>query len=167
MARLSASERAKLPDTAFAYIDSRGERRLPINDAAHVRNALARFDQVSFEHDTARERARERLLLAARRHGIVPVGFITGQLRSARKQAAAGRMVIELGRIETTNELEEELRGALGDPSLALLRWSRATGNSEPGPMAWMFGFGPEFTAETSLSPRADTSVSRSIPRRG
>lgn len=129
MARLSASERAKLPDTAFAYIDSRGRRLLPINDAAHVRNALARFDQVDFDDDRARERARNRLLNAARRHGIVPVGFITGQLRSARKQAAAGRMVIELGRIETSSELEGELRIALGDPSLVLLRWSKETGS--------------------------------------
>src|SRR4051812_6369454 len=51
MAQLSAKERAQLPDSAFAYIDSRGARRLPIHDAPHVRNALARFDQVAFEDD--------------------------------------------------------------------------------------------------------------------
>jgi class 3 adenylate cyclase len=81
MARLKASERARLPDSAFAYIDERGLRRLPIHDEAHVRNALARFEQVSFENDAARERARKRLLNAAKRFGIVPVGFITSQLR--------------------------------------------------------------------------------------
>jgi len=43
MAQLSARERAQLPDTAFAYVDSQGKRRLPIHDASHVRNALARF----------------------------------------------------------------------------------------------------------------------------
>lgn len=129
MPRLSASERAKLPDSAFAYIDSLGQRRLPINDAAHVRNALARFEQVRFQDDRAREEARKRLLNAAKRHGIVPVGFITGQLRAAGKQAAAGRIVIELGRIETSAELESELRRALGDPGLVLLRWSKATGS--------------------------------------
>src|SRR3954452_25131010 len=48
MAPLTAKERAQLADSAFAYIDSRGARRLPIHDAAHVRNALARFDQVAF-----------------------------------------------------------------------------------------------------------------------
>jgi class 3 adenylate cyclase len=83
MARLKASERAKLPDRAFAYIDSSGRRRLPINDEAHVRNALARFDRVAFEDDAAKERARTRLLNAAKRYGIVPIGFMTGQLRSA------------------------------------------------------------------------------------
>ena len=87
MPRLSASQRARLPDTAFAYIDSRGRRRLPINDEAHVRAALSRFEQVSFEDDEARERARKRLLNAAKKYGIVPVGFITGQLQSERRLA--------------------------------------------------------------------------------
>ncbi len=52
-----------------------------------MRNALARFDRVVFEDAAARERARTRLLRAAKRFGIVPVGFITGQLRSERKDA--------------------------------------------------------------------------------
>jgi class 3 adenylate cyclase len=90
MATMKASERARLPDSAFAYVDSRGRRRLPINDEAHVRNALARFNQVAFEDDEARERARSRLLKAAKRYSIVPVGFIDGQLRSERVRAAAG-----------------------------------------------------------------------------
>src|SRR5439155_19021507 len=65
VARLSDRDRARLPDSAFAYIDSKGNRRLPINDESHVRNALARFDQVAFEDDAARERARKRLLNVA------------------------------------------------------------------------------------------------------
>jgi class 3 adenylate cyclase len=85
MARLDSTKRADLPNTAFAYVDSRGRRRLPIHDAAHVRNALARFGQVKFEDERARERARKRLLNAAKKHGIVPVGFITGQLQSERE----------------------------------------------------------------------------------
>jgi class 3 adenylate cyclase len=86
MARLTASERAKLPDRAFAYLDSKGRRRLPIHDEAHVRNALSRFERVSFEDNAARERARKRLLSAAKRYGIVPVGFIASQLRLERGQ---------------------------------------------------------------------------------
>jgi len=93
MARLKASERAKLPDRAFAYVDSAGRRRLPIHDEAHVRNALARFERVKFEDTAARERARKRLLNAAKKYGIVPVGFITGQLRSEREHAVAGNEV--------------------------------------------------------------------------
>jgi len=84
MARLKPGKRADLPDRAFAYVDSRGRRRLPIHDAAHVRNALARFNQVRFEDDAGRERARKRLLSAAKKHGIVPLGFITSQLESER-----------------------------------------------------------------------------------
>jgi class 3 adenylate cyclase len=81
MAELRDRERAKLPDSAFAYVDSSGRRRLPIHDEAHVRNALARFNRVLFEDDAARDKARTRLLKAAKRHGIVPVGFIDTQLR--------------------------------------------------------------------------------------
>ncbi len=84
MARLEATERAKLPNSAFAYVDSHGRRRLPIHDESHVRNALARFGRVSFEDGAAQEKARKRLLNAAKKFGIVPVGFITGQLQSER-----------------------------------------------------------------------------------
>jgi class 3 adenylate cyclase len=99
MPKLSATERAKLPASAFAYIDSAGRRRLPINDEAHVRNALARFERVKFEDD------------AAKKYGIVPVGFITGQLRSERKLAAADGAAVERGR------LEGEMRAGSTDPA--------------------------------------------------
>jgi len=128
MSRLKTSKRARLPDRAFAYIDSRGRRRLPVHDKAHVRNALARFNQVAFENDAARERARKRLLNAAKRYRIVPVGFITGQLQSERRHATAGRLVIELGRNAAPGELEQRLRTVLRDPSLAVLHWSDSSG---------------------------------------
>jgi len=85
MTKLSAAERAKLPDRAFAYIDGQGRRRLPITDPGHVRNALSRFNQVAFENDAARDRARLRLLTAAKRFRIVPVGFISNELRAERE----------------------------------------------------------------------------------
>jgi class 3 adenylate cyclase len=88
MARLGPKERASLPDSAFADVDSTGRRRLPIYDASHVRNALARFNQVAFESDEARDRARIRLLNAAKRFKVVPVGFIVGQLASERDSGA-------------------------------------------------------------------------------
>ena len=85
MTPLDAKQRASLPDSAFAYIDSRGKRRLPINDAVHVRNALARFNQVVFEDDAARDNARMRLLRAAQKHGVVPIGFVRAQLQPQRR----------------------------------------------------------------------------------
>jgi class 3 adenylate cyclase len=128
MPELDGKARAQLPDSAFAYIDSRGRRRLPINDEAHVRNALSRFNQTSFEDEAARDRARTRLLRAAKKYGIVPIGFMTGQLRSQSRQAAAGQAVIELGGIGTPEQLEERLRTVLGDSALSVLYWSESVG---------------------------------------
>ena len=128
MAKLDARKRDTLPDSAFAYVDSRGKRRLPIHDESHVRNALSRFNQVRFEDDAAREKARKRLLTAAKRHGIVPIGFMTGQIESERTHAVAGRLVIELGRGGAPGALEERLRSVLRDPTLAVLHWSQSAG---------------------------------------
>jgi class 3 adenylate cyclase len=119
---LSEAARARLPDSAFAYIDSQGRRRLPIPDASHVRNALARFDQVGFEDDAARERARERLLRAAKKYGIVPLGFFDGQLRKAKTATVhtlpRGTVTFLLTDIEGSTRLVERL----GDAYPPLLR---------------------------------------------
>ena len=74
MARLDPQERADLPDRAFAYVDSHGRRRLPIHDPPHIRNALARFSQVTFDDEPARDRARLRLLNAAKAARSSPSG---------------------------------------------------------------------------------------------
>jgi class 3 adenylate cyclase len=104
MPPLRAKERAQLPDSAFAYIDSRGRRRLPIHDAAHVRNALARFGQVAFEDEASRDRARTRLLRAAMKHGIMPIGFISAQLQPERK-LPKGHVTFLLTDLEGSTEL--------------------------------------------------------------
>jgi len=127
MSTLDSKKRAKLPASAFAYVDSQGRRRLPIHDEAHVRNALARFNQVAFEDDAARERARKKLLVAARKYGIVPIGFMTGQLESRTGEATAGRLVLELAQAGTPADFERRVRAALRDPSLVVLHWSDST----------------------------------------
>ena len=104
MPTLSARERAQLPDSAFAYIDTKGKRRLPIHDASHVRNALARFGQVTFEDEDARDRARNRLLRAAKKHGIMPIGFISSQL-GQRKRLPTGDVTFLLTDIEGSTGL--------------------------------------------------------------
>ncbi|HYS94672.1 MAG TPA: adenylate/guanylate cyclase domain-containing protein [Candidatus Acidoferrales bacterium] len=128
MSQLSSRDRKKLPKSAFAYVDSRGRRRLPIHDESHVRNALARFTKVAFEDEAARERARKKLLGAAKKYGIVPIGFMTGQLQSQMSAATAGRLVIELGQADTPSEFERRLRVALRDPTLSVLHWSDSGG---------------------------------------
>src|ERR671920_112536 len=104
MPPLRARERAQLPDSAFAYIDAQGKRRLPIHDASHVRNALARFGQVAFEDEAARDRARMRLLRAAKKHGIVPIGFVSAQLQPQRK-LPKGTVTLLLTDVEGSTEL--------------------------------------------------------------
>lgn len=62
--------RAEMDESSFAYIDKNGNRKLPIHTAAHVRNALARFNQTQFDSPEARRRARAKIRAAARRFGI-------------------------------------------------------------------------------------------------
>jgi hypothetical protein len=70
MAQLDTKDREKLRSTQFAYIDSEGGEHLPINDESHIRNAMARFNQTEFESKTAKEKARQKILAAAKKHSI-------------------------------------------------------------------------------------------------
>jgi len=108
MGKFRGRERERLPDSAFAYIDSRGRRLLPIHDAAHVRNALARFGRVDYEDESARDRARLRLLRAAQRHGIMPIGFLAGQLEPQRR-LPTGNVTFLLSDIEGSTQLLRDL----------------------------------------------------------
>jgi hypothetical protein len=70
MAELDTKDREKMAKRKFAYVDKAGEGHLPINDAAHVRNAMARFNQTDFESGTKKETARKKIVTAAKRRGI-------------------------------------------------------------------------------------------------
>src|ERR1700745_1193861 len=63
---LSTAAKNRLSSTAFAFPK---ERKEPLTDARHVRNAVARFDQVEDVTDAERERAGRRIPAAARRVG--------------------------------------------------------------------------------------------------
>jgi len=54
-------------DADFAFPE---ERKEPLNDAAHVRNAIARFNQVQGVSDAERDRAWKRILRAAKQFGV-------------------------------------------------------------------------------------------------
>jgi len=116
MATLDAKTRARLPDSAFAYVDSGGKRRLPIHDESHVRNALARFNQVRFESEEAKERAFRKLLKAALGYGIAPVGFVASQLRQARTGTRSdlplGQVTLMLTDMEGSTGLVDRLSDA-------------------------------------------------------
>lgn len=64
---LSTAEENRMPDTDYAFPK---ERKEPIHDASHVRNAIARFDQVEGVSDAERDRAWERILAAAKRFDV-------------------------------------------------------------------------------------------------
>ena len=57
----------RLPDKEFAFP---AERKEPLTDARHVRNAIARFDQVEGVSDTERDRAWKRIMSAAKRYDV-------------------------------------------------------------------------------------------------
>jgi len=64
---LSTAETNDLPDSKFAFPKQRKE---PLTDARHVRNAVARFDQVEGVSDSDRDRAWRRIRAAARRYDV-------------------------------------------------------------------------------------------------
>jgi hypothetical protein len=70
MPDLDTKDREKLRRSQFAYVDAKGGEHLPINDASHVRNAMARFNQTEYENKAAKERARKKILSAAKRFGV-------------------------------------------------------------------------------------------------
>lgn len=64
---LSTRQRDRMPADRFAFTKKRKE---PINDAGHVRNAIARFDQVEGVTDAERDAAWKRIRAAARKYGV-------------------------------------------------------------------------------------------------
>lgn len=64
---LDTKERNELPESAFAFPKLRKE---PLTDASHVRNAIARFDQVQDATDRDRELAFANIKKAAEHYDI-------------------------------------------------------------------------------------------------
>ena len=65
--QLNTTVQNDLPDTAFAFPK---ERKEPLVDAEHVRNALARFDQVKGVTDDERLAAFENIKKAAKHFDV-------------------------------------------------------------------------------------------------
>jgi hypothetical protein len=64
---LDTADRDKLPDSVYAFPKQRKE---PLTDASHVRNALARFDQVEDVSDADRELAFTNIKKAAAHYDV-------------------------------------------------------------------------------------------------
>ena len=64
---LTSARRTRLPNSVFAFPK---ERKEPLVDASHVRNAVARFDQVEDVTDAEREQAFANIKKAAEHYGV-------------------------------------------------------------------------------------------------
>jgi hypothetical protein len=64
---LSTRQKNRMSSQTFAFPK---ERKEPLNDARHVRNAIARFDQVEGVSDSERDAAWRRIRAAARKYGV-------------------------------------------------------------------------------------------------
>ncbi len=67
MAKLDAEARSDMSQNTFAFPKQRKE---PLEDASHVRNAIARFRQVEGVSDEERDEAWARIKAAARSFGV-------------------------------------------------------------------------------------------------
>jgi len=67
MAKITEARRDHIADGEFAFPK---ERKEPIHDAAHVRNAIARFKQVQGVTDSERDAAWKRIKSAAEKHKV-------------------------------------------------------------------------------------------------
>ena len=67
MAKLETEKRNQLSRDNFAFPK---QRKDPLEDANHVRNAIARFDQVKDVTDVERDAAWKRIKSAAKKFGV-------------------------------------------------------------------------------------------------
>jgi hypothetical protein len=67
MAKLTEAARERIPATKFAFPKQRKE---PLENASHVRNAAARFDQVQGVTEVERRAAWKRIESAAKRYNV-------------------------------------------------------------------------------------------------
>lgn len=67
MSKLDANDLEELDSSDFAFPKQRKE---PLSDADHVRNAMARFNQVEDVSDDERDQAWSRIKRAAKKHGV-------------------------------------------------------------------------------------------------
>jgi hypothetical protein len=96
MARVT--KRSDLPDSVFAFSK---ERKEPLTDASHVRNAIARFDQTEGVSDAERDSAFAKIKRAAKKYGVEmtethwselgkkPIGASRKKTTSAAKKSTA------------------------------------------------------------------------------
>ncbi|HKV88546.1 MAG TPA: DUF6582 domain-containing protein [Candidatus Dormibacteraeota bacterium] len=94
---LSTRQKNRMQAGTFAFPK---ERKEPLNDARHVRNAIARFDQVEGVSDAERDAAWRRIRAAARKYGVE---VSARGWRSLMKGGKTGRRPSTASRRKTTS----------------------------------------------------------------
>lgn len=67
MPKLSSQQRNSLPERQFAFP---AQRKEPLENASHVRNSIARFNQVQGVSDEERDEAWKRIEAAEKHYGV-------------------------------------------------------------------------------------------------
>jgi hypothetical protein len=113
------TERGDLPSSVYAFP---GRRKEPLTDASHVRNAIARFDQVRGVSDEERDLAFANIKKAARRYGVEMTETdwrelgrrpSTGRPASARRSSARRAAATRARRGAGTGSTPARKRGAI------------------------------------------------------
>ena len=151
---LKAADLDKLEDDDFAYIDSSGDKHLPINDAEHVRAALSRFNQTEFEDGAAKKSAAKKILAAAKKFDVevsddTPVATAARSEETGEDRADCptcdGKGTIKAGHVKCP-----DCKGS-GERSASIVRRKpRATRELQPGPEFRMVTMGFELRAGTT-----------------
>ncbi|MFI7600325.1 DUF6582 domain-containing protein [Actinoplanes sp. NPDC049681] len=113
--QLTAAERDAMPDSTFAFPRVRKE---PLSDARHVRNAIARFDQVRDVTDSERDEAFRRIKRAAKKFGV--------DMTESRWQELGKPAAGTPGRSKTDLYAEARRRGIPGRSSMTKAQLERA-----------------------------------------
>jgi hypothetical protein len=135
---LNVRARKAIPDSAYAFPRLRKE---PINDARHVRNAIARFDQVRDVTDAERGEAFRRIRRAADKYGIEmtatrwqELGKPTPTMKSSQKPRVltkAQRAAAERGELSRDKlYIEARRRGIKGRSTMNKAELQRALARS-------------------------------------
>jgi hypothetical protein len=134
---LDAAQRNAMSDGEYAFPRVRKE---PLNDASHVRNAIARFDQVRDVTDDERREAFRRIKRAAGKFGVEmtadrwqDLGKPSATMRSSDKPRTPTRSQRAAGRGDKSKDelyTEAKRRGIKGRSSMSKAELQRALGGS-------------------------------------
>jgi hypothetical protein len=83
MAKLDTEERKHIPDAKYAFPD---ERKEPLENASHVRNAVARFNQVKGVSEAEKDAAWKRIQKAAKKFGVELDESSRKELKASKKE---------------------------------------------------------------------------------